>query len=314
MAEATSEPDDQHFFELAFRLKDQVQAPSQSNFRVFCIATFDRDGKTDYVIGSNSECTSISNGICAEKSALSKLRELGYADQVLKLYLTCDGHVEITPGPLCREFLSDFLQPDTPIILLWRNSSAEIHSRVTNLAQLFPHPCIYASLRAPQAEEFATSFVRGMHTKPSVDCLIHAGVEEQVWTTLYDRLLALCSKDGRSRLHWLQLAAGVIFTDGSVEVSWQTKSLEYVPSLDPISKLSWVLERAQERGVVPRCLLQVDQHGVLHAPNGRARSYLFENGFSYVVVFVHTPQGQIVTATAAELLPDAPKIEEIFGF
>jgi cytidine deaminase len=54
--------------------------------------------------------------ICAERSAITKLRECA-CDRVLCVYLVSDMATELTPGLLCREFLCEVLELDTPIVM-----------------------------------------------------------------------------------------------------------------------------------------------------------------------------------------------------
>ena len=53
--------------------------------------------------------------------------------------------------------------------------------------------------------------------------------------------------------------------------------------------------------------LQVDQHGLLHAPFAPARSFLYENDFDSAVLYVHTASGALAQVHIAELVPDAPR-------
>ena len=96
------------------------QAPVQSNFKVYCLLIFQTStiNNDKYLIihGTNSEPSYIGGSICAERSAIVKLRF--YDDAVIKkVIVTTDSSNTISPGSLCREYLTSFAISTTPIIM-----------------------------------------------------------------------------------------------------------------------------------------------------------------------------------------------------
>ena len=90
--------------------------------------------------------------------------------------------------------------------------------------------------------------------------------------------------------------ASVLFDDGSTEVAWQLKAMEYGATLDAVSLLAQPICMRQLCGggaagggacARPVLILQVDQFGVLHAPFAPARSFLHEHRHDGVTIAVH---------------------------
>lgn len=134
--------------------------------------------------------------------------------------------------------------------------------------------------------------------------------------------MAATSRDDRDHLHPIRYAAGVLFADGSVAVSWQKKGIEYGTTVDCCAALAQALEEEAEddgeggrRRRRPVALIQADQFGICHAPSGAARAFLKEYGHSEVVCLVHQQRGGegqgvlLASVTVRELTPAEPVIE-----
>jgi hypothetical protein len=60
-------------------------------------------------------------------------------------------------------------------------------------------------------------------------------------------------------------------------------------------------ELSHSQGVTVLAILQVDQFGVCHAPQARARSWLHENGYGHVAVYAHNKKGQLMRLHGRDL-------------
>ncbi len=113
----------------------------------------------------------------------------------------------------------------------------------------------------------------------------------------------------------------MLFADGATSVSWQKKGIEYGTTIDPCAAVAQAMEEEVEAGGdggrqrrQARLLVQVDQHGLCHAPSGAARAFLKEFGHSELGSLVHCWEeggGPLVlrTVTVRELTPAEPVIE-----
>jgi len=97
--------------------KQQLSAsPSQSFFRVYALLIVEDEKKELSIIeGTNTEPDYIGGSICAERAALSN--PLARGKTVRKVIITADAAQPITPGPLCREFLTAQVAPDVQIVM-----------------------------------------------------------------------------------------------------------------------------------------------------------------------------------------------------
>ena len=106
---------------LAQRYRLGLEPPRQSKFRVVALVFYEETnkesggfGKTahkghtarSYVVGTNDEPCSISGSICAERAALLQLRFIPQLCRITKVVIVTDAKGFISPGMLCREFLS----------------------------------------------------------------------------------------------------------------------------------------------------------------------------------------------------------------
>ena len=82
----------------------RMDRPLLSKFRVAAAVEYeDALGARALKVGFNTEPCSVGGSICAERSALSDLED---ARKILGVYIVSDSRAPITPGMLCREYMS----------------------------------------------------------------------------------------------------------------------------------------------------------------------------------------------------------------
>ena len=282
--------------------------PAHSGFRVGCLVIYtDARGAVRTLFGTNIETQNIGGSLCAERCAMAALRARNDGAVVRALYLVADGDGHITPGMLCREFLHEFVSPTARIVMAaLGGGKGGAPPHVSDLATLYPCPPLFRGVPRGRILAAMTMFAaRGCADPGAVAGCAEGG--------LYARARAATARDAKDCLYPVRLAAGVRFADGRVALAAQSKALEYGASLDCVAKLAPALEAQRERGNAPAVLLVCDQRGILHAPLARARAYLFENGHGALAVFAHAPDGSLRRWTVDELVPDSPRVEELFG-
>ena len=126
------------------------EAPSQSLFRVvalFYISFGPSASRQQGVVeGYNAEQSYIGGAICAERAALTQLRK--YEEpEIHEVVITTDSREAISPGILCREYLTTSAQPETVIIL--GNSDGSILSDF-KLREIHPFPYLYRTYTREQ--------------------------------------------------------------------------------------------------------------------------------------------------------------------
>jgi hypothetical protein len=125
---------------LAHKYRLSINKPRQSSFRVVALLFYSTRKESEkeehiffslpehrqltyqnrhYVVGTNDEPCHIGGSICAERAAMVQLRFVRNIERVTKIVIVTDAPHEITPGLLCREFMSSspLVPPDTPIVL-----------------------------------------------------------------------------------------------------------------------------------------------------------------------------------------------------
>ena len=122
--------ENKEIIELAFKAMENSYAP-YSNFHVgACVAC--KDGR--YFFGANIENASYGATNCGERSAIFAAYSNGVRkDDIEKLAIVSDGHRIAAPCGICRQVLSELLNPDTPIVL----STGE-ETVVTCMRELLP--------------------------------------------------------------------------------------------------------------------------------------------------------------------------------
>lgn len=284
----------------AYSLRDLTDAPMHSGFNVIAIITCEApDGSLFTLTGGNNETCNIGGSLCAERSALSKLRWHD-CDRIVSVHIVTSSSEPITPGLLCREYLAE-VAPQTLRVVLHAQDSCLI----TTLGELLPVAPIYAGVRRSNVEGYARRFVEVAEKPTSSAGRALLGEDGE---RLRQEVLAATSDDARDVLHPIRLAAGVLFSDGSIETAAQNKMLEFGSTVDPVQKLAQALELKRAAGVQPKLIVMSDQFGALHAPWARARSYLYEEGFDAAYVVAHDRDGKLQKLTVEELVPECPRI------
>ncbi|KAJ0394222.1 hypothetical protein P43SY_001037 [Pythium insidiosum] len=315
MRTADLTPEDERYLAIAEEHRDNVmKIPMLSSFRVVALFAYeDLDGNHKHIIGGNCECANIGAALCAERSAICQMQFLP-VKHVRKVYIVSDAEVCLTPGTLCREFLSSspFFTPQTPFI----SRATKCKPCVTTLQELFPFPSVYSHVRRPDVLTFGHAFcakaVGSNETPNNDDVTPFMQAQTKSMTSLeqeaYLAAVRATEKDHRDDLFPLRYAAAVVFSNGSVRVAWQHKTLEYGSSLDAISKLITFIEdeMTKDASVRPTLIVQVDQFGILHAPSARARAYLYEYNFNDVELLVHDDAATLHRVTAGNLVFESP--------
>lgn len=291
--------------------------PSQSLFRVFALLLVTVDDKYVVVEGTNSEQGYIGGAICAERSALVKLRFFDNY-RVEKVVIATDNTAPISPGLLCREYMMSCCAPSTSVVM-----ASCCGSIITScpIGVLFPYPYAYRYKSRNEIDEFAKDFSSKVGGVGSLG---------ELALSVFNRALENVAHDRDDKSHPLKLAAAVIFEDGSIEVAWQLKGLEYGCTMDPISQLIREMEKKRlcgtchtksqheseldERGTSvehmwttkPQMVVMTDQYGVCHAPFAQARALLTEHGYGFVGVIVHNIETMRAEVVVAEALAPPP--------
>ena len=114
----------------AFKAMKNAYAP-YSNYHVgACVLC--KDGRTFY--GANIENASYGATNCGERSAVFAAYSYGYRkDDIEALAIVSDGERLGSCCGICRQVLSELLNPDTPIIL-----SNGKETKVTNTVEMLP--------------------------------------------------------------------------------------------------------------------------------------------------------------------------------
>jgi hypothetical protein len=183
------------------------------------------------------------------------------------------------------------------------------------LRELYPFPFVYRNQDRNTLGIFAKEFSEGIESVK--DTFPYA-------TQLYESVLECIRYDSTLDIHPLQLAAGVLFEDGFIDVAWQLKGLEYGCTLDCTSQLLHTIEQrrvkhekfintrnSSEEPIItdsvtlakPLCVLVCDQFGVCHAPFAQARAIYTEFGYGYVSLITHNSEGKCVSTRFDDLLP-----------
>lgn len=109
--------------------------------------------KTKYLLGSNFESVGLSFCICAEKTALSRLRIVDRNAKILRIGIVTDAlSTCIMPGASCRELIIqnfNVLKDNVPIIMgCDYDTEKKIHTtvKVVGARELWPMPNIYRNL------------------------------------------------------------------------------------------------------------------------------------------------------------------------
>jgi cytidine deaminase len=114
----------------AFKAMKNAYAPYSKYHVGACVLC--KDGKTFY--GANIENASYGATNCGERSAVFAAYSNGYRkNDIEAIAIVSDGERLGTSCGICRQVLSELLNPDTPIIL-----SNGKETRVTNTVEMLP--------------------------------------------------------------------------------------------------------------------------------------------------------------------------------
>eukprot|EP00301_Raphidiophrys_heterophryoidea_P021903 c6190_g1_i1.p1 GENE.c6190_g1_i1~~c6190_g1_i1.p1 ORF type:complete len:368 (-),score=81.46 c6190_g1_i1:289-1329(-) len=312
--ECSHDPSSPFLTDICRQVRESVDPPLQSKFRVAALIVFEDSKSNDqgpwYAIGCNSEAANIALCICAERSALLKIRETGIKNpKILAIHLISDAAYPITPGPLCRELLSDFALPSTPIISA--ASDPEKECLFFSLSDLYPHPPLYARVDASRLANHCAAFAGSSESwknGPKMANLLSTlscSTEPALVTDLVHQVVELAGKpNATSNLHPIQLAAGVLYDDGTVITARQCNAFEFGSTLDAVTMLANdLLKRKEATGKIPAILVHADSGGVLHAPFSTPRAWLQAYGFEHMLVLIHNNAGYLVCMRHCDLLP-----------
>ncbi|TYZ63647.1 hypothetical protein PybrP1_006780 [[Pythium] brassicae (nom. inval.)] len=338
MRAADLSPEDEEYFALLESHRDvDMRRPLLSNFRVLALFAYEAlDGSHRHVVGANCECANIGGALCAERSAICQLQLLPVA-HVRKVYIVSDADVCLTPGTLCREFLSSspLFTRQTPFLM----RAAKCQPCTATLEELYPYPSLYDRVSKDDVLPFGRAFCdkavvlagaaatgdSSSERSPFVQLQLQrmSPVERAVYLAALDAT----ALDTRDDLFPLRYAGAALFSDGDIKVTWQHKTLEYGSSLDPLSKLipfidekqlgaarlrfdkdgdAVVAAAAAPPTATPVFVVQVDQFGILHAPFARVRAFFYEYDFQDLVVLVHDAAGQLQRVAMGSLVAESP--------
>ena len=307
-------------FSHAERLRRKLK-PSQSGFRVTAVVVYrvSPSPLLQYVVGVNDEASNLLNSCCAERAAFLQLANIGVDAaklEVLAVYITTDAAHALTPGALCREYMSSSAwtsMKNTRIVMEGTDLKSSRLERT--LEELYPYASVYTRLdRHGQLAEgqrlkstVNAALLTGGHKRmpgvmPGDDTRMGSDPVGDAWRGATDA--SRC--DAKSDLHPISFGACVVFADGGKCRAWQKKALEYGCSLDAVCQLCQSIEEQSEFGMRPKVLCMADQYGVCHAPFATARAFLTEHGYGDVSVLLHDNDGVLHTVQAEDLLPKLP--------
>ena len=214
-----------------------ASSPSQSNFRVYALIIVeinDESGTIQRIIdGTNSEQGYIGGSICAERSALVKLRFFPSSTVIKKIIITTDSSHPISPGILCREYIISLAPPSTPLVLA-SNDSLNI-TRCT-IGSLHPYPYLYRY----QTRKSLTTYTQELSMKRQD--IITSSLPKECHI-IYKKAMKYIHNDRHNQLHPIQFAAAVYFSNGDTEVAWQMKGFEYGCTVDAVTLLIHEIEK-----------------------------------------------------------------------
>lgn len=281
-------------------------SPEQSHFRVTALlaVTSGDHSEPAVVEGANAEQGYIGGAICAERAALCKLRFL-HDPKIWKIIIVTDSQVPISPGALCREYLSSHAASSTPLVIGNRDGSVIVECKLSDLQ---PYPYVYRLQGRQMVHQFALDFSASMTKCASLDN--SSVVELHAYAMSVIRV---------SDIHPITFAAAVQFRDGTRQASRFLPGNEYGCSLDPVSQLVRDVDRKRMEAktpeeaelALPEWIIQVDQHGVCHAPFAAARSLLTENGLGCCRFIYHTESGECEVGLVDSLLPLPPHLDQL---
>jgi cytidine deaminase len=166
--------------------------------------TDDWDDTRPYVVGTNDEPGAFIGGsICAERAALVQLRFLPNV-KVSKIVIVTDHEYPISPGTLCREFMSGHTAVPWDVSIVLAGSGRRGNAwtvKKTTLRYLYPHPSPYSRLTASQADELGKIFSA---LEPGKDSNNKSTLRESDVRRLMESAREAAHRDTRMGLHPIQ--------------------------------------------------------------------------------------------------------------
>lgn len=122
----------------ALEVSKRAYAP-YSNFSVGCVVLLE-DGRI--IEGVNIENASYPVALCAERAAIATVVSEGLQHMIQAIAVVTKASPPGSPCGMCRQFLSEFIKPHTPII--FGNGVGEMV--ISNMAELLPRAFLKDSL------------------------------------------------------------------------------------------------------------------------------------------------------------------------
>ncbi len=171
--------------------------------------------KTILVHGTNSEPSFIGSSICAERSALVKLRFFA-SSSINKIIIVTDHNLPISPGLLCREYIASYADPN--IIILCGNSNGSNISKC-KISDLYPNPCIYRKSNRDTLITTASEISQIMsHPKDyEIDKNRIKNINNNDIINVYNKALEYTKYDNTDNIHPLRYASACLFSNGVIE-------------------------------------------------------------------------------------------------
>jgi cytidine deaminase len=113
----------------AYKARTYAYAP-YSKYAVGCAILLDNN---EIIRGANIENAAYSVALCAERVAMACVIAKGQQHLIKALAVATDSFTPASPCGACRQFLSEFLSPDLPIIF-----GNEKQSLISTMSELLP--------------------------------------------------------------------------------------------------------------------------------------------------------------------------------
>ena len=257
-----------------------------------------------FVTGTNTESVWLGGSICAERSALTQLRQIPYR-RVLAVYLVSQLSTPLAPGLMCREMLLQFLSLSTRIVMGARQSGSEgLLVKAMTMRHLYPHPPLHLHVSSPRLIDFSQQLA-SKRPEPALSSLPPA-IEQRIVRLLADARLDPLSSTTASSHYPLRFSASVfVLSDAdscTSSVSCESSYLdEWSHSQDALTACLSQLPSLEVDSPSSLLLVQYDQHGVLHAPFAAARAHLTQRGYGSAWCVFHEWRGEAGETSELEL-------------
>ena len=258
-----------------------------------------------FLAGTNTESVWLGGSICAERSALTQLRQLAYG-RVLAVYLVSQLSSPLAPGLMCREMLLQFLAPDTRLLMAARQTeSGSRLVKAMTMRQLYPHPPLHLHVSSPHLDSYCQQLA-AKRSDPALSSLPPA-IQQHILRLLSSDTLNSPSSIDASSHYPLRLAATVwvLSNDGSDTTAVSVNASfvdEWSHSLDPLTASLALLPSLKASTPSSLLFVQYDQYGVLHAPLAAARAHLTQRGYGNAWCVFHEWRDGVVESGELRLV------------